>query len=97
MTPPLAGLSVVELATDIAGPYAGKLLAKVTWAKQPWLATLRPNVFRPAEAKAGAVAQVERPAVSATPGQAASPRRTDRATKPRREPSWPTGSRPLGR
>jgi len=45
--------------------YAGKLLAKVTWARQPWLATLRPNVFRPAEAKAGATAPVERPAVSA--------------------------------
>src|SRR3989442_239175 len=23
--------------------YAGKLLSKVTWAKQPWVATLRPN------------------------------------------------------
>jgi electron transfer flavoprotein alpha subunit len=45
--------------------YAGKLLAKVTWAKQPWLATLRPNVFRPAEAKSGASAPVERPAVTA--------------------------------
>ncbi len=46
--------------------YAGKLLAKVTWAKQPWLATLRPNVFRPAEPKAGATAPVERPAASAS-------------------------------
>ncbi|TMB54349.1 MAG: hypothetical protein E6J56_11050, partial [Deltaproteobacteria bacterium] len=27
MTPPLAGLRVVELATDIAAPYATKLLA----------------------------------------------------------------------
>ena len=36
--------------------YAGKLLSKVTWAKQPWLATLRPNVFKPAEAQAGASA-----------------------------------------
>ena len=44
--------------------YAGKLLSKVTWAKQPWLATLRPNVFKPAEAQAGKTAQVER--VSAT-------------------------------
>jgi len=44
--------------------YAGKLLSKVTWAKQPWMATLRPNVFKPAEAQAGASAGVER--VSAT-------------------------------
>jgi electron transfer flavoprotein alpha subunit len=44
--------------------YAGKLLAKVSWSKTPWLATLRPNVFRPAELQAGATAQVERPAVS---------------------------------
>jgi electron transfer flavoprotein alpha subunit len=44
--------------------YAGKLLAKVTWSKTPWLATLRPNVFRPAEPQAGASAAVERPAVS---------------------------------
>src|SRR5207245_11522267 len=33
--------------------YAGKLLSKVTWAKQPYLATLRPNVFKPADAQAG--------------------------------------------
>jgi electron transfer flavoprotein alpha subunit len=44
--------------------YAGKLLSKVTWAKQPWMATLRPNVFKPADAQAGASAGVER--VSAT-------------------------------
>ncbi|HXJ77564.1 MAG TPA: electron transfer flavoprotein subunit alpha/FixB family protein [Candidatus Methylomirabilis sp.] len=44
--------------------YAGKLLAKVAWSKSPWLATLRPNVFRPAEPQAGASAQVERPTVS---------------------------------
>jgi electron transfer flavoprotein alpha subunit len=44
--------------------YAGKLLSKVAWAKQPWMATLRPNVFKPAEAQAGASAGVER--VSAT-------------------------------
>lgn len=43
--------------------YAGKLLAKVTWARPPWLATLRPNVFRPAEAQAGRSAPVERPSV----------------------------------
>jgi electron transfer flavoprotein alpha subunit len=44
--------------------YAGKLLSKVTWGKTPWLATLRPNVFRPAEPQAGASPQVERPTVS---------------------------------
>jgi electron transfer flavoprotein alpha subunit len=44
--------------------YAGKLLAKMTWAKTPWLATLRPNVFRPADAQAGATAAVEKPAVN---------------------------------
>ena len=44
--------------------YAGKLLSRVTWSKAPWLVTLRPNVFRPAEAQAGAAAQVERPTVS---------------------------------
>jgi electron transfer flavoprotein alpha subunit len=44
--------------------YAGKLLSKVTWAKTPWIATLRPNVFRPAEAQPGRTAAVERPAVA---------------------------------
>jgi electron transfer flavoprotein alpha subunit len=44
--------------------YAGKLLSKVTWAKQPWIATLRPNVFKPAEAQAGKTAQVERVAAT---------------------------------
>jgi len=44
--------------------YAGKLLSKVTWSKTPWLVTLRPNVFRPAEPQAGASPQVEKPAVS---------------------------------
>jgi electron transfer flavoprotein alpha subunit len=43
--------------------YAGKLLSKVTWATMPWVATLRPNVFRPAEAQAGKTAAVERPSV----------------------------------
>jgi electron transfer flavoprotein alpha subunit len=40
--------------------YAGKLLSKVTWAKQPWMATLRPNVFKPADSQVGASAGVER-------------------------------------
>jgi electron transfer flavoprotein alpha subunit len=47
--------------------YAGKLLSRVAWAKGPWVATLRPNVFRPADAQAGKTAQVERPTV-AMPG-----------------------------
>jgi len=45
--------------------YAGKLLSRVTWTKPPWVATLRPNVFRPAEAQPGRSASVERPAVAA--------------------------------
>ena len=45
--------------------YAGKLLSKVTWAKTPWMATLRPNVFKPADAQGGKTATVERPTVSA--------------------------------
>jgi electron transfer flavoprotein alpha subunit len=40
--------------------YAGKLLSKVTWARMPWMATLRPNVFRPAEAQPGKTAAVDR-------------------------------------
>ncbi|MGH7334332.1 MAG: electron transfer flavoprotein subunit alpha/FixB family protein, partial [Candidatus Rokuibacteriota bacterium] len=44
--------------------YAGKLLSKVTWAKSPWMATLRPNVFRPAEEQPGKVAAVDRQASS---------------------------------
>ena len=44
--------------------YAGKILSKVTWAKTPWVATLRPNVFRPADAQAGKTAAVERPSVT---------------------------------
>jgi electron transfer flavoprotein alpha subunit len=49
--------------------YAGKLLAKVTWAKAPWVATLRPNVFRPADAQAGRSAAVERPTVKISEAQ----------------------------
>jgi electron transfer flavoprotein alpha subunit len=48
--------------------YAGKLLAKVTWARPPWIATLRPNVFRPAEARPGRSPAVER--VAPTPPEA---------------------------
>jgi electron transfer flavoprotein alpha subunit len=49
--------------------YAGKLLSKVAWAKSPWVATLRPNVFRPAEAQAGRTATVERPSVTPATAQ----------------------------
>jgi len=44
--------------------YAGKLLSKVTWAKAPWVATLRPNVFKPAEPDPGREPVVVRPAVT---------------------------------
>jgi electron transfer flavoprotein alpha subunit len=47
--------------------YAGKLLSKMTWAKPPWVATLRPNVFKPADAQAGKEAAVERPSVTIPP------------------------------
>jgi len=63
------GISADSVAFSIEGEglvatrpvYAGKLLSKVTWGKQPWVATLRPNVFRPAESQAGKTAAVERP------------------------------------
>jgi electron transfer flavoprotein alpha subunit len=48
--------------------YAGKLLSKMTWAKTPWMVTLRPNVFRPGEAQAGASPTVEKPAAT-IPGE----------------------------
>ena len=68
-----AGLSADSTALALEGGklvatrpvYAGKLLSKVTWAKAPWLATLRPNVFPPAEADASAAPQVERPSAAA--------------------------------
>jgi electron transfer flavoprotein alpha subunit len=44
--------------------YAGKLLAKMAWAKTPWLATLRPNVFKPADSQPGAAPAVDKPAVT---------------------------------
>jgi hypothetical protein len=72
-----AGLSADSVALALEGDtlvatrpvYAGKLLSKVTWAKQPWLATLRPNVFKPADAQAGKSAAVERVAVTAPAAQ----------------------------
>src|SRR5436309_9724790 len=67
-----AGLSADSVALAMEGDalvatrpvYAGKLLSKMTWAKTPWLATLRPNVFKPAEAQSGAAAAVDKPAAT---------------------------------
>src|SRR5262249_56013813 len=61
--------------------YAGKLLSKVTWAKTPWLATLRPNVFRPADPQAGTTPTVDKAGVT-LPGAAMSlvERREESAT-----------------
>jgi electron transfer flavoprotein alpha subunit len=44
--------------------YAGKLLSRVRWTKTPWLATLRPNVFKVADEAAGRTPAVERSAVA---------------------------------
>ncbi|MET0851462.1 MAG: electron transfer flavoprotein subunit alpha/FixB family protein [Candidatus Rokuibacteriota bacterium] len=71
-----AGLSADSVALTLDGDklvatrpvYAGKLLAKMTWTNTPWLATLRPNVFKPLEA-AGGAAQVDRPSVGAAAEQ----------------------------
>ncbi len=71
------GLSADSVALAVEGDrlvatrpvYAGKVLSKVTWAKTPWMATLRPNVFRPAEAQPGKTATIDRP--SPTPPDAA--------------------------
>ncbi len=41
--------------------YAGKLLSKVTWAKTPWVASLRPNVFKAGDPQPGRAPVVERP------------------------------------
>jgi len=67
-----AGLSADSVGLAMEGDqlvatrpvYAGKLLAKMTWAKTPWIVTLRPNVFKPAESQAGKSAQVEKPRVT---------------------------------
>ena len=45
--------------------YAGKLLARVRWRRTPWLATLRPNVFKAAEGEPGRAPAVERPPLAA--------------------------------
>ncbi len=59
--------------------YAGKLLSQVRWRGQPWLATLRPNVFKPAEPDDGRSPQVERPAVSIPQGALALVERREEA------------------
>jgi electron transfer flavoprotein alpha subunit len=66
-----AGLSADSVGFTMEGDalvatrpvYAGKLLAKMTWAKTPWIATLRPNVFKPADASVAKTAQVEKASV----------------------------------
>src|SRR3989475_4826681 len=63
--------------------YAGKLLSKITWAKTPWLATLRPNVFKPAEAQSGAAAAVDKPAATVpAPTMSLVERRQEAPTRP---------------
>ncbi len=49
--------------------YAGKLLSKVTWAKTPWVASLRPNVFKAGDPQPGRAPVVERPSFT-VPGAA---------------------------
>jgi electron transfer flavoprotein alpha subunit len=44
--------------------YAGKLLSRVRWTKGPWIATLRPNVFKAAPAETGHTPAVERRSVA---------------------------------
>src|SRR5262249_61198182 len=66
-----AGLSADSVGFAVEGDtlvatrpvYAGKLLAKMTWATTPWIATLRPNVFKPAEPGVAKTAQVDKPSV----------------------------------
>jgi electron transfer flavoprotein alpha subunit len=67
-----AGLSADSTAMALDGGklvvtrpvYAGKLVSKMTWSKTPWMATLRPNVFRPGDPQAGAAPAVEKPAAN---------------------------------
>jgi electron transfer flavoprotein alpha subunit len=40
--------------------YAGKLVSRVRWTGEPWVATLRPNVFKTADAEPGRTPAVER-------------------------------------
>jgi electron transfer flavoprotein alpha subunit len=84
-----AGLSADSVAFALADGklvatrpvYAGKLLARVAWAKTPWLATLRPNVFKAGEPKSGATPKVERPPVTVPrPAMALVERRQEAST-----------------
>ncbi len=71
------GLSADSVAFQLEGGrliatrpvYAGKLLCRVAWAKPPWMATLRPNVFKAGDPKAGATPAVERPSVAVPPAR----------------------------
>src|SRR5438552_77955 len=40
-----------------------KVMGKMTWARAPWVATLRPNGCKPAESQAGKSGTVEKPSV----------------------------------
>ncbi|MGH7355283.1 MAG: electron transfer flavoprotein subunit alpha/FixB family protein [Candidatus Rokuibacteriota bacterium] len=70
-----AGLSADSVGLAMEGDrlvatrpvYAGKVLSRVAWAKTPWIATLRPNVFKPADAQTGRTAAVERVSATAPP------------------------------
>jgi electron transfer flavoprotein alpha subunit len=48
--------------------YAGKILSRVQWKAAPWLATLRPNVFKVAEEAGGRTPSVERPGLAVPAG-----------------------------
>jgi len=62
------GFSLVDGQLVASRPvYAGKLLSRVRWTGAPWLATLRPNVFKVAEPVEGRSPVVERPALAAAP------------------------------
>lgn len=60
--------------------YAGKLLSKVGWAGTPWLATLRPNVFKAGEVQPGKTPVVERPSVAVPPAALALVERREEAS-----------------
>jgi electron transfer flavoprotein alpha subunit len=59
--------------------YAGKLLSKVRWKDVPWLATLRPNVFKPVEPAEGRAPVVERQSLAAASGAGAFVERREEA------------------
>ena len=59
--------------------YAGKVLARVRWASMPWVATLRPNVFRAADPDESRTPAVERPAHGLVPAPGAFVERREEA------------------